>query len=179
MTVNFAAKGDPQGKGRPRFNRNGAVYTPEKTAHYEEYIRLKYIQQCGKTFPEGTQIRLEIDAYVKIPEGTSRKRRAKMLAGEIRPTIKPDGDNIMKIIADALNGVAYKDDKAIVSWRCDKWYGEVAGVSVKVSDNTFTYWVVSNGIFECSNCGYSFEDEGCVAFFNFCPCCGSRISGVV
>ena len=34
MTVNFAAKGDPQGKGRPRFNRNGAVYTPEKTAHY-------------------------------------------------------------------------------------------------------------------------------------------------
>ena len=146
MTVNFAAKGDPQGKGRPRFNRNGAVYTPEKTAHYEEYIRLKYIQQCGKTFPEGAQLRLSIVAYFKIPEGTSWKRRAKMLAGEIRPAIKPDGDNIMKIIADALNGVAYKDDKVIVSWRCEKWYGEVAGVFVSVDDGNYSLnnWTVDD-----------------------------------
>lgn len=179
MTVNFAAKGDPQGKGRPRFNRRtGSVYTPEKTANYEEYIGLKYNQQCGKTFPEDSQLRLEIDAYVKIPAGTSKKRRAKMLAGEIRPTSKPDGDNIQKIIADALNGVAYKDDKAIVSWRCDKWYGEVAKVIVKVSSDTYARWVVTNGIFECSICGYSFEHEGLVAFYNFCPCCGARISGV-
>ncbi len=134
MTVYFTAKGKPQGKGRPRFNRRGGVYTPEKTAQYEAYIKLCYNQQCGRTFPDGSQLKLNIIAYFKIPEGTSRKRRAKMLSGEIRPTIKPDGDNIQKIIADALNGTAYKDDNAIVEWRCEKQYAEVAGVFVKIQD---------------------------------------------
>lgn len=35
---------------------------------------------------------------------------------------KPDADNIIKIIADALNGVAYNDDKQIVMCSCGKYY---------------------------------------------------------
>lgn len=134
MTVCFTVKGKPQGKGRPRFTRRGGVYTPERTAHYEAYVRLCYEQQCGKRFSDNAQIRLDVIAYFKIPDNVSKKRRAKMLAGEIRPAIKPDGDNIQKIIADALNGAAYKDDNAIVDWRCEKLYAEVAGVFVKIED---------------------------------------------
>lgn len=37
-----------------------------------------------------------------------------MLAGEIRPTKKPDMDNVVKIIADSLNNLAYYDDTQIV-----------------------------------------------------------------
>lgn len=134
MTAYFTVKGKPQGKGRPRFTRRGGVYTPEQTAHYEAYVRLCYNQQCGKQFDDNAHLRLDITAYFKIPEGTSKKRRAKMLAGEIRPVVKPDGDNIQKIIADALNGVAYKDDNAIVDWHCQKLYAEVAGVFVEIND---------------------------------------------
>lgn len=105
MTAYFKVWGKPQGKGRPRFTRRGGVYTPEQTVHYEDYVRLCYSQQC-----------------------------AKMLAGEIRPVVKPDGDNIQKIIADALNGVAYKDDNAIVDWHCQKLYAEVEGVFVKIQN---------------------------------------------
>lgn len=53
-----------------------------------------------------------------------------MLAGIIRPTIKPDVDNIAKVILDSLNGLAYKDDKQIVFCAISKWYGENPRVEV-------------------------------------------------
>ena len=48
----------------------------------------------------------------------------KMRSGEIRPTVKPDFDNIGKLIADALNGVAYDDDKCIVDAQVRKFYSD-------------------------------------------------------
>lgn len=45
-----------------------------------------------------------------------------MISGEIRPTVKPDWDNIGKLIADALNGIAYDDDKCIVDAMVRKFY---------------------------------------------------------
>ncbi|MGN1106819.1 MAG: hypothetical protein ACI4RH_09220, partial [Huintestinicola sp.] len=33
--------------------------------------------------------------------------------------------------------------------------------------------------FECSECGYGFEPEGYVHFFNYCPCCGAKMDGGV
>ena len=38
-------------------------------------------------------------------------------------------------------------------------------------------WKDANETFECSICGYSFENEGYMHFFNFCPCCGARMDG--
>ena len=47
-----------------------------------------------------------------------------MRSGIIRPTKKPDFDNIAKIICDALNGIAYKDDASIVSAIVEKYYAD-------------------------------------------------------
>ena len=44
----------------------------------------------------------------------SKKRLQQIRDGEDFPTKKPDIDNIEKIIEDALNGLAYKDDSQIV-----------------------------------------------------------------
>ena len=42
-----------------------------------------------------------------------------MLEWEIRPTKRPDLDNIAKAVLDALNGLAYQDDSQIVGrWKC-------------------------------------------------------------
>lgn len=38
-------------------------------------------------------------------------------------------------------------------------------------------WREHNKIYICSQCGYSFEHEGYLAFFNYCPCCGARMDG--
>ena len=45
-----------------------------------------------------------------------------MIAGQRTPTKKPDADNIAKVVCDALNGVAYKDDTQIVSLHIKKSY---------------------------------------------------------
>lgn len=52
----------------------------------------------------------------------------------IRPTKKPDMDNIIKIIADALNGIAYYDDSQIVDTAVRKFYSDEPRVVVKISE---------------------------------------------
>ncbi|MEI3450518.1 MAG: RusA family crossover junction endodeoxyribonuclease [Blautia massiliensis (ex Durand et al. 2017)] len=51
-----------------------------------------------------------------------------MLANEIIPTKKPDMDNVVKIIADSLNQVAYRDDTQIEDCQCRKFYSETLRV---------------------------------------------------
>lgn len=57
---------------------------------------------------------LEINAYFEIPKSYTKKKRALCEQGDILPTCKPDIDNVVKAVADGLNGVAYKDDSGIV-----------------------------------------------------------------
>ena len=47
-----------------------------------------------------------------------------------RPTKKPDADNVIKIITDALNGIAYDDDRQIVALMFEKFYAEIPHVDV-------------------------------------------------
>ncbi len=48
------------------------------------------------------------------------------------PTTKPDGDNILKVVLDALNGLAYDDDKQVVKMGIIKVYGANPGLMVQV-----------------------------------------------
>ena len=57
-----------------------------------------------------------------------------MLSGEILPTKKPDIDNILKVVADALNGVAYLDDVQVIEVNADKTYSEEEGLLVTVRE---------------------------------------------
>ena len=91
MKLEFTVKGDPQGKGRPRFTRIGKPYTPENTASYEEKVRLAYWEQCGMEMAAaGIPLTLEITAVFGVPERFSKAVRQKMLAWEIRTTKRRD-----------------------------------------------------------------------------------------
>ena len=57
-----------------------------------------------------------------------------MLSGEIKPTKKPDADNIVKIICDALNNIAYKDDTQVVDLQVKKIYGGTEKVIVEIEE---------------------------------------------
>ncbi len=132
MKVKFVIQGEPRGKGRPRFNtKTGHAVTPNETASYENLVHLNYIQQCNKyRFPDDAMLDMRIMAYYSIPMSVSKKKRAMMLAGEVRPTKKPDMDNVVKVIADSLNQVAYRDDTQIVDCQCRKFYAEQPRVEV-------------------------------------------------
>lgn len=127
--------GEPAGKGRPRFSGNGHTYTPKTTVMYENNVRLAYLQEYGKEkFPEGSQLRMDVLAFYRVPKSDSKKKRAAKLANDIRPTKKPDADNIIKIIADGLNQVAYYDDKQIVECSVEKYYSEDPRVEVTIRE---------------------------------------------
>lgn len=133
--IAFTVEGEPKGKERPRFCHNGQIYTPKQTTTYEQQIIFDYYKQCGNvTFDENSQLELFVKAYYKIPKSASKKKRMAMLSEEIRPTKKPDGDNILKAVADALNGVCYKDDKSIVKMSIEKFYSDVPRIEVIVQE---------------------------------------------
>ena len=136
--IDFMVEGEPKGKERPRFANNGqrlSVYTPEKTQAYETQIKFAYYEQCSNAkFTEESQLELFVKAYYKIPQNTSKKKKQTMLSGEIRPTKKPDGDNILKAVADALNGVCYKDDKCLIKMSIEKFYSDVPRIEVVVQE---------------------------------------------
>lgn len=125
--------GEPQGKDRPRFSKIGHAYTTKRTADYERLIRRTYREQYPSDSASAEEpVIVEILACFSVPRGESRKKRIAKLSGDILPTKKPDCDNIAKVICDALNGLAYADDKQIVRCTVAKQYEEDAHVLVHV-----------------------------------------------
>ena len=136
MTFTFEIVGEPQGKGRPRFSTRGGfvkTYTPEKTASYENFVKVCYLNKYKGNKLDG-EITAEIIAYFSIPKSLSKKKRSEAIEGKIKPTKKPDTDNIAKTILDSLNGIAFEDDKQVVSLLVKKLYGEEAKVVVSLKN---------------------------------------------
>lgn len=142
--IRFTVLGDPQGKGRPRF---GATYsqaagkafvnvrTPGKTVAYENLIRLEYGVQTGDyRFDDDAMLDMRILAYYSIPKSVSGKKRNAMVQGMVRPTKKPDIDNVVKVVADSLNQVAYRDDKQIVDCQCRKFFSDKPRIEVMIQE---------------------------------------------
>ena len=134
MEVKFTVFGEPKGKGRPRFNtRTGHAITPKDTVNYETLVHMEYLNQCGNArFPDDAMLDMRIKAYYSIPQSKSKKKKELMRAGVIRPTKKTDMDNCIKIIADALNKIAYHDDTQIVDCQVRKFYSDDPRVEVRI-----------------------------------------------
>ena len=136
MNCTFEVEGKIKGKGRPRFSKFGnfvKAYTPADTASYENLIKVQFRLDCGDWYSE-SPLKMKITAIHGIVKSASKKDKARMLNGEIKPTKKPDADNIVKIICDALNGVAYKDDTQVVELEFKKLYGEQEKVIVEIAE---------------------------------------------
>jgi Holliday junction resolvase RusA-like endonuclease len=128
--ASFTIPGEPQGKGRARSTRSGHHYTPEKTAAYETLIAYEYRRQCNGVYFGDAPIELDIVAYFGMPK--SKKTRELALAGILLPEKKPDIDNVVKVVLDALNAVAYDDDSRVISIRARKEYAPTPMVAVRL-----------------------------------------------
>jgi Holliday junction resolvase RusA-like endonuclease len=124
--------GEPKGKGRPRFTRSGIAYTPVKTRSYEASLAWTAAAAMKGAKPLEGPLALTVEAYVPIPSSWSGKRQRMAAAGDIRPTTRPDADNIMKTL-DGLNGIVWRDDAQIVDVRCVKAYSERPRLVVTVT----------------------------------------------
>lgn len=99
--IDFMIMEDPQSKQRPRVV-NGHGYTPKKTRDAEQRVRDEYLAHYGHLPLLEGPISIQIDYYM----GTRIGR---------------DWDNLAKLTTDALNGIAYKDDKQIIHAQIRKY----------------------------------------------------------
>lgn len=133
--IAFVIPGTPVGKGRPKFARRGnfvTTYTPEKTASYENLVKVKAQEaMIGRPVIEGA-VSVVVALYVTPPASWSQKKQRAALAGEIYPTSKPDVDNVIKGIFDACNEIVWRDDKQACDVRVIKRYDHTARAAVEV-----------------------------------------------
>ena len=127
--ITFDVPGAPTGKARHRMTKMGHTYTPKITENYENLVKMCFREVCKDAPCEG-KVELFITAIFPIPKSASKKKRQMMIDGEIRPTTKPDWDNLGKIISDALNQVAFHDDAQVTDGKVRKKYGLIPMVSV-------------------------------------------------
>lgn len=135
--IEFVIPGEPVGKGRPRAFHMGSgirMHTPDKTARYENLVSLSAAAAMDGRAPIAGAVEVEIVLLTVPPASWSKKKRAAALAGEIRPTSKPDADNTLKAIADACNGVVWLDDKQITDVLLRKRYAEAPSAWVRVAE---------------------------------------------
>ena len=124
MGLVFEVPGEPRGKGRPRFTKDGHAYTDSETRSYEKKIMAYYRQQLRDfRWPDSAYISVDVTAVYPIPKSATKASLAAIQAGRILPKRKPDIDNVIKAVLDSLNGYAYKDDSQVVMVTGRKIYG--------------------------------------------------------
>jgi Holliday junction resolvase RusA-like endonuclease len=135
FSVSFIVPGHPFGKQRSRSTKSGRHYTPQETVRYENLVMMQAMQAMQGRPPVDIDVGLMFVAVFPVPDSWSAKKRAVALAGDIRPTKKPDLSNIQKALEDGMNAVVFKDDSQITeSGGSKKIYGEVPCVKVCVYD---------------------------------------------
>ena len=126
--------GKPKGKQRPRVVR-GHAFTPQQTKDYELMIANLYRALHGKMI-DG-YVSVEIYVLYLVPKSYTKKKQEQIRRRELLPAVKPDIDNIIKIVLDGLNGVAYKDDAQVIEVTAKKVYTFIEqeeGVIVSVEE---------------------------------------------
>jgi len=89
----------------------------------EEYALLKLPIITGP-------VRMYVMAVYEPPASWSNKKRAEVMGQPMM--VKPDGDNVYKLVGDALNGVAYTDDARIADGGFSKHYGPADRLTIRV-----------------------------------------------
>jgi Holliday junction resolvase RusA-like endonuclease len=134
--IEIVLPGLPRGKGRPRFavrGKHAVAYTDDKTASFEGALRMAGGIAMGGRQPLDGAVSLIMTAVFPIPASWSKTKRADANVGNIRPTGKPDVDNLLKCV-DGLNGVVWRDDAQIVRATVIKRYGSSPETVISVQE---------------------------------------------
>jgi len=129
MMYHITIYGKPQPKERPKVYKGHGI-TPTRTRQYEALIAAEWAARGYPTI-EGP-VRLDVECYFPIPQGWSKKKKEQARHHFIVPAVRPDLDNLVKIIQDGLNGVAYQDDKQVVMVWSQKLYDDEPRTEVYV-----------------------------------------------
>jgi Holliday junction resolvase RusA-like endonuclease len=135
--------GPPRGKGsgRPailppnpakgRLVPKAMIFPDKVSGHYEAMLRYAGEKAMAGRAIFDCPLRCRVIAVFGIPVSKPKKWQAEALAGIIRPTKKPDDDNLIKV-RDALKGVVFRDDCLFIESVVRKFYGEHPGLQIEI-----------------------------------------------
>lgn len=135
--VKITVYGEPVAQGRPKFARRGnfvTAYEPKKSRTFKSLVsEMAQLKKPEKLIESAVNMSVKI--YRGVPKSWSGKKTTAALAGTIRPTGRPDLDNYIKLVSDAINAVILRDDSQVVSLDgSGKWYSETPRVEVIITE---------------------------------------------
>lgn len=112
----------PIPKARPRLSKF-AVYTPKKTADYENLIAYEWKRRYKDLILKGA---VKLDLLFCFKKSKSCKKDYH--------TQRPDIDNLEKAILDGLNKTAFVDDCQVVEMKSQKVFSDVDKIVITVTE---------------------------------------------
>ncbi|MCM3425595.1 RusA family crossover junction endodeoxyribonuclease [Bacillus paralicheniformis] len=119
--------------GAVRMTGRGKFVKPNAKRYlsYKDFIKFKAKEQLkGQEFFTGP-IEVEILFLMPIPKSWAKWK--KRVAPGKRHTVKPDIDNLIKGVFDALNQIAWMDDNQVSEVTACKRYSENPGITVRIT----------------------------------------------
>ena len=113
---------------RPKFARRGnfvQTYDPPECREYKKLVRLfanQAVAQQKGFRPYEKAVEVVLWFFFEIPKSFSDADRLAAANGKIRPTGRPDIDNLAKGVMDAVKGLLWTDDSIIVTLHAKKFY---------------------------------------------------------
>lgn len=131
--ISFFVPGKPVAQSRPRFARRGKFVTAYDAApakDYKSWVKSRALEamQAAGISMISRDIPLRLQATINLAKPKSRPKRHTL------PTTKPDCDNVLKGLQDAMESIVYEADQQIVAVSVRKQYHVCPGVMVTIQE---------------------------------------------
>lgn len=117
--ITFEVPGQPIAQQRPRAASRGkfvTIYDAKESRAAKAHVALYAGLAQGNKPMELGPLSATVDFYIKKPKSKIRKHSTPFPY----PNSKPDIDNMIKLVFDAINGITFKDDNQIIELHCRK-----------------------------------------------------------
>lgn len=128
----------PQKRARVFAGKDGKIHAidPQVSKDWKGSVALQALAAKPEA-PTDKALSLSVIFLMPRPRSSPKKRPP------ILHTKRPDLDNLVKAILDAIRGIYYRDDAQITEQYCRKMYHDIPGVVVKLEEIDDFQWFVS------------------------------------
>jgi Holliday junction resolvase RusA-like endonuclease len=119
--------GIPKAQPRPRMTRTGHTYNPDTAKAWKEAIQAVFLPIRKEPIDDAVYIIVYF--YMPRPKGMKKQDAT------APHTKKPDIDNLLKAVMDALTDIKiWRDDSLVYFIQAHKWYaGDMPGAHISIS----------------------------------------------
>ena len=121
-----------------RIGSRTITYDPQRSKNYKQPVRFwvtQHLKRLDAFKPYKIPIHVDLTFHIGIPLSWDKEKRIKAISGQIKPSSRPDIDNLAKAVLDSCNGLLWVDDCIITDLSARKQYtAELARVVIKITE---------------------------------------------